>query len=72
MIEIKKEKGITVYTIDLLTSAMSIPGRPTGTGSYFVPGEEFSTAITNPIAPRLLAVSETFLIDAVPTTKLKE
>jgi hypothetical protein len=59
-------------TIDLVTSVIRIPGIPTGTGSNFVPGETFSTARTNPIAPRLLAVSETFLMDAVPTTKLKE
>lgn len=49
-----------------------IPGRPAGTGSNFVPGETFSTAKTKPMAPRLLTVSATFLIDAVPTTKLKE
>jgi len=51
---------------------MRIPGRPTGTGSNFVPGETFSTQRTNPTAPRAFAVSETFLIDAEPTTKLKE
>lgn len=59
-------------TIDLVTSVISIPGIPTGTGSNFVPGETFSTQRTKPAAPRPLAVSETFLIDAVPTTKLKE
>ena len=59
-------------TLELLTSVMRIPGRPTGTGSNFVPGELFSTQRTNPTAPRAFAVSETFLIDAEPTTKLKE
>lgn len=63
---------IHTLTIDLLTSVIRIPGRPTGTGSNFVPGETFSTARTKPTAPRLLAVSATFLIDAVPMTKLKE
>lgn len=65
-------KEFKKITIDLETSVMRIPGTPTGTGSNFVPGESFSTARTNPTAPRLLAVSETFFIDAVPTTKLKE
>ncbi|KAG5111944.1 hypothetical protein JHK82_035213 [Glycine max] len=32
----------------------------------------FSTQRTNPTAPRAFVVSETFLIDAMPTTKLKE
>ena len=51
---------------------ITIPGMATGTGSNFVPGETFSTAKTKPMAPRLLAVSEAFLIDAEPITKLKE
>lgn len=63
---------VEIITNDLLTSVIRIPGTPTGTGSNFVPGETFSTARTKPIAPRLLAVSDTFLIDAVPTTKLNE
>lgn len=63
---------VKIHTIDLLTSVIRIPGIPTGTGSNFVPGETFSTAKTKPMAPRLLAVSETFLTDAEPITKLKE
>lgn len=61
-----------VTTMDLVTSVMRIPGILTGTGSNFVPGDTFSTARTNPTAPRLFAVSDTFLTDAVPLTKLKE
>ena len=59
-------------TFELLTSVITIPGMPTGTGSNFAPGETFSTHRTNPAAPRAFAVSETFFIDAEPTTKLKE
>ena len=51
---------------------MTMPGVQTGTGSYFAPGVLLSTARTNPAAPSFLAVSETFLIDDVPATKLKE
>lgn len=65
-------RRVQLFTIDFVTSVISIPGIPTGTGSNFVPGETFSTARTNPAAPRLFAVSETFLMDAEPVTKLKE
>lgn len=65
-------RKLGLITMDLLTSVITIPGMPTGTGSNFVPGETLSTARTKPIAPRLFAVSETFLIDAEPTTKLNE
>ena len=51
---------------------MRIPGMQEGTGSNFVPGETFSTTRTNPAAPRCLAVSATFLMEAEPATKLKE
>lgn len=68
----KDEEREALITADLATSVMRIPGMGTGTGSNFVPGEAFSTARTKPTAPRLLAVSETFFIEAVPTTKLKE
>ena len=56
-------------TYVLLTSVIRIPGMPIGTGSNLVPGETFSIHRTNPTAPRALAVSETFFIDAVPETK---
>ena len=63
---------MSLITFELLTSMMRIPGRPTGTRSNFVHAEMFSTQRTNPTAPRAFVVSETFLIDAMPTTKLKE
>lgn len=51
---------------------IKIPGIPIAIGSNFVPGETFSTARTNPIAPRVFAVWATFVTDEEPITKLKE